>query len=353
MSKVPSISFVLPVEWWRASTLRPREFAERLVAAGGRAWLVIRDSKESEGAQPPAGVELVKVVDAPVKAYVQAVREAIAEQEPDYVYFLNPSGRAYLIARGGLPAKIIGDWEDWRVAWPFKWYKKLPLWYVDRWFRKRADVVVTVSAWLKGEFERRGRREVHYIPYAPMPADEPPDMPCPFDRPTAVYMGAMVGEWDQRVVLEAAARLKERGDEPAICLVGGGPELEPMRAWITEHGLTNVTMPGHLPRQAMLNHLRHAHVLLFPIRDTAANRARCPFKSFQYAQARRPVITCRVGEVARTLGEQAAYVDCTPAAFAEAMAQAMAEPRGADVDYGIEQHTWDDRFERLMAAVQH
>ena len=102
----------------------------------------------------------------------------------------------------------------------------------------------------------------------------------------------------------------------------------------------------------MFNHLRHAHALLFPIQDRPANWARCPFKVFQYAQARRPVITCSVGEVPQTLGNKATYIPCTAEAFADAIAQAVDQPTLPDVDYGVEQQNWDDRFARLLAALQ-
>src|SRR3954468_16055337 len=96
--------------------------------------------------------------------------------------------------------------------------------------------------------------------------------------------------------------------------------------------------------------LRFELVLQFPIRDTLANLTRCPSKTFAYAQARRPTVTNRVGEVAQVLGDNATYIECTPAAFARAIEQTMAGPL-ADVDYQVERQNWDDRAATLIRAL--
>ncbi len=96
--------------------------------------------------------------------------------------------------------------------------------------------------------------------------------------------------------------------------------------------------------------LRHAHALLFPIRDTILNRARCPSKTFAYAQARRPVITNRVGEVPEVLGERARYVEISAEGFERAMEEAMRERRD-DIDYNVEAHNWGARAQTLIDAL--
>jgi glycosyltransferase involved in cell wall biosynthesis len=97
-------------------------------------------------------------------------------------------------------------------------------------------------------------------------------------------------------------------------------------------------------------HLRNAHVLLFPIRSNPINLARCPAKTFAYAQARRPVITCRVGEVPEVLEDAPTYVAPTPEAFADAIESAMKQNL-PDVDYGVEKHNWGARAEKLLDAL--
>ena len=49
------------------------------------------------------------------------------------------------------------------------------------------------------------------------------------------------------------------------------------------------------------------------------------------------------------LKERGTYVDCTPQAFADAIADAMAKPNLPDVDYRLE--TWDARAQTLLEAL--
>ena len=110
-------------------------------------------------------------------------------------------------------------------------------------------------------------------------------------------------------------------------------------------------MPGFVSGDDLWRRLRHAHVLLFPIRQTILNLCRCPSKTFAYAQARRPVIANRVGEIPAVLGESAEYVDSTSEAFADAIDRAMSQPRHADIDYGVERHNWAARADVLVARL--
>jgi len=84
---------------------------------------------------------------------------------------------------------------------------------------------------------------------------------------------------------------------------------------------------------------------------TVLNMSRCPSKIFAYAQARRPVIATRVGELPEVLGEFPNYIEYSPRAYADAIAAAMAAPRGADVEYHVERHTYADRAQRLLDVL--
>jgi glycosyltransferase involved in cell wall biosynthesis len=78
------------------------------------------------------------------------------------------------------------------------------------------------------------------------------------------------------------------------------------------------------------------------------NLSRCPSKTYSYAQARRPVIVNRTGEIPEVLGDLATYVDCSPEAFANAIEVAMKTPALPDIDYGIERHKWGVRADQLL-----
>jgi glycosyltransferase involved in cell wall biosynthesis len=116
-------------------------------------------------------------------------------------------------------------------------------------------------------------------------------------------------------------------------------------------GLRNVFIHGFLPWADVWQHIRHASVLVFPIRDTQGNRMRCPAKTFAYMQAERPIVTNRVGEVAEVLRDLATYVEPTAEAFAAAVTASLAERR-PHVRYPLEDHTWQARTHGLLDAVR-
>jgi glycosyltransferase involved in cell wall biosynthesis len=192
--------------------------------------------------------------------------------------------------------------------------------------------------------------ETHYIPHAPY-FTEQPRVDSPFTEPTAVYMGNLIPAWDHDILFEAARVMKERGQSPPIAILGHGDEMEKYQAFVARHDLRNVRLAGYTTGVELWRHLRHAHVLLFPIRDTVLNRSRCPSKIFAYAQARRPLIANRVGELPQLLGELPVWVGESPEAFADAIAKHMSMPAPPDVEYRLEKHSWSDRAERLLAAL--
>ena len=190
--------------------------------------------------------------------------------------------------------------------------------FLDRWMRNHAYRRIVASKYLQREFEKQFHQDAAYIPYAGylQPFE---DGQSPFAEPTAVYMGNFYSAYDHDLLFEAAKILKLRGKMPKIALLGGGPDLEKWRSFVNEQGLTNISLPGFVSGEMLWRNLRHAQALLFPIRENLLNLCRCPSKTFAYAQARRPVIANRVGEVAEVLGERGTYVDCTAQGFADAI----------------------------------
>jgi glycosyltransferase involved in cell wall biosynthesis len=222
--------------------------------------------------------------------------------------------------------------------------------FLDRWLRRQATHRVVASRYLQNEFKRRFGMNAAYIPYAAY-LQPYPDGESPFSEPTAVYMGNLYPAYDHDIIFEAAMQLKAQNKTPRIKLLGHGPDLEKWRSFVQEHGMTNVEIAGFVRGEELWRNLRHAHVLLFPIRETLINLCRCPSKTFAYAQARRPVITNRVGEVAEVLGEKSTYIGFSPEAMAAALDQAMSASRAPDIDYEIQRQNWDERTDRLLGLI--
>ena len=217
--------------------------------------------------------------------------------------------------------------------------------------RRRAAVVLVASRYLQDQLRTRFGIDSVYIPYASYLQPQV-DGPSPFAVPTVVYMGNLFAAYDHDLIFDAARILKARGQAPPIKLLGHGPDEAVWRDYAKQHGLDNLNMAGFVRGEELWRNLRHAHVLLFPIRPTMTNLCRCPSKTFAYAQARRPVITNRVGEIEAVLGDRAEYVDCTPEAFADAIARAMESQALPDVNYHVEEHNWSARTEDLLKALE-
>jgi glycosyltransferase involved in cell wall biosynthesis len=69
----------------------------------------------------------------------------------------------------------------------------------------------------------------------------------------------------QTHLLEACAKLRERGRDPRCEFIGGGPDLEDLRAQAEALGIDDlVHFHGSLPRHEVVNTLHHADVLVAP-----------------------------------------------------------------------------------------
>jgi glycosyltransferase involved in cell wall biosynthesis len=333
-----------------ASLVRPRELGREMIARGVDVTYAVDDleyNRKSLNLDPKANV--VYTPASGKLAPLAARRRTLRDLKPDFVHVLNPAPKSTAVLWGS-NLRVIGDWDEWPAMRPHRLPRRLMERYLDHWLRHRSARAVVASRYLQDEFRRRFDLDAAYIPYATYLTDHPAT-PSPFTEPTAVYMGNLFHAYDHDLLFDAALRLKARGKTPRIALLGHGPDFEKWRAFVRDHGLANVDLPGFTTGADLWSRLRHAHVLLFPIRPTILNLARCPSKTFAYAQARRPVITNRVGEIPEVLGDRATYVDTTPDAFADALDSAMSQPTLPDVDYHVEQHTWSARADALLQAL--
>lgn len=275
-------------------------------------------------------------------------RRLLKNLAPDYVHVLSPSLSAWFALAAGNSIRVVSDWDEWFALRDMSPARRLIQQYLDHWLRTKSHRLIAASKYIQEQFKLQYGYDLTYIPHASF-QQEYPDGQSPFKQPTAVYMGNLYPAYDHDILFEAALLLKQRGQTPAMEIIAMGPEMDKWRKYIADHQLDNVTLPGYLHGQELWSHLRHAHVLLFPLRYSERNLCRCPGKTFFYAQVKRPVITTRVGEVPQTLRDLATYVECTPQAFADAIGQAMSQPVLPDVDYGLK--GWDEHARTLLRAL--
>ncbi len=335
-----------------AGLMRARDLGKALVRRGVRVSYVVDDNpvnRAFDRLDPAARVEFI--ADARRgPGQIGRRRAALKRLAPDYVEVLNPHVKTLLpLARLRGP-KVVAMWDEPPTMKPLGGARGLEARLSTRWLARRADVHLAATRTLREALRRRHGIDAAYMPHAAYLPEYPPTT-SPYDRPTLAYMGNLFPLWDHDVILHAARLLADAGKRPPVVLMGSGPDEAKWQAFLDQHRLDNVKLLGHTTGLDLWRRLRHAHALLFPIRETLTNLTRCPSKTFAYAQARRPTITNRVGEVAEVLGDAATYVDCTPEAFAAAMARAVETPDLPDVDYHVERQSWDLRADALLKIL--
>ena len=275
-------------------------------------------------------------------------RRIVKKINPDFVHFLNPfpSNTLTILNFNNL---IISDYDE---LWSERstGFQRHIFKICESITRQQADIVTVSSRHLQQYFQEKFNRESLYLPYATY-IENIEVGPNPFERPTAVYMGNLHHDGDHDILIDAWTILQSQGEAPDLCMIGGGLCLNDVKADIAAKGLTSVNIRGYLPVEDMWTALCHAHVLLFPIRDTIGNRMRCPSKTFAYMQAGRPIVTCRVGEVAEALGDQGIYVEPTAEAFAQKVRDLFYQSLD-NIPYDLDRHTWESRAKELMEAIE-
>lgn len=333
-----------------AAHIRPRHLGAELIERGHRVTYIVDDvpfNRTSLNLHPRANIAFVPKTRG--LGQVSSRRRVVREVNPDYMHLLNPYPKTSA-AMVGNDIPVIADWDEPPFIKHLGLVQNTLASSLTWWLRRRAVLHIACTKPLQEYMQQRWNIQPVYIPHAPY-LTQYPDGASPFTAPTFVYMGNYFPAWDHDILFEAALILKRRGIEPHMLFMGHGPDHEKWKSFVAEHGLSNVDAGGFTTGQDLWLRLRHAQVLLFPIRDNDMNRWRCPSKVFAYAQARRPIITSRIGEVPYMLGDLPIYIDSTPQAFADQMEKLMGQNL-SDVNYDLSKHSWSDRADRLLAAIR-
>lgn len=334
-----------------AGHIRPRQLGAQLLQLGHRVTYIVDDVPFNHtGMELHDRAEVAFVPDPRGIAQIGSRRRIIRQLHPDFIHVLNPHAKTFAALAGLKGMAAVADWDEPPFTKDLGPARNLMEACLTRWLRRRAILHIACTKPLHEYLQQRYRMRPVYIPHAPYLPDFP-DGDSPFTHPTYVYMGNYYALWDHDIIFHAALLLQRRGLSPPILLMGDGPDRPKWEAFVAQHDLHNVTIGGFFRGESLWRRLRHAHVLLFPIRPTDVNKWRCPSKVFAYAQARRPIITSRVGEIPFLLGKLPTYIDATPEAFADAIARTSGQPL-EDVNYHLENHSWSERGERLLAALQ-
>jgi glycosyltransferase involved in cell wall biosynthesis len=222
---------------------------------------------------------------------------------------------------------------------------------IEREVFARVDLVVATARPLEERARRAGARRVVYLPNAcePEPFAAPVD-PDPvlaaLGRPLAIYAGAIDHWFDTALVEETARRLPDWrfvliGPERGV----SGPRLS----------APNIHFLGPRPYAVLPACFAAADAGLVPFRLTPMTHAIHPIKVYEYLAAGLPVVATPMAETTAMQAPIALAEDA--GAFAAALEHARrrdaadaGSSRAARVLFA-RRHTWDDRFARLLDAL--
>ena len=295
-------------------------------------------------------------------------RALVKEICPDVVHLLGIGAKNVFTMTGHPSAPLfVPDFDELMSAK----MPSLPYGLAYKWLEKKAlnmsRYVICASSLLEEHLSSitGPSHRFLYLPYAYEPAwikqcrNRAEDIRREFrPKKLLVYMGTLWKAYQSDQAFRLADKMRNR-DDIAFLIVGGGPDYHANKEWVVRHGLTgSVHMTGHVDPSEVPAYLMASDVLLFPIEDTVANRARCPNKTFQYIGANRPIVTNRVGEVARHLGESAFYYDFNSLDdFETVVLRALDASDVYDGKGLMEKHTWSRRAEVyidwMQAALEH
>ncbi len=164
-------------------------------------------------------------------------------------------------------------------------------------------------------------------------------VPSP-DNKRFICVGRLSREKGQLLLVEAAARLKERGVEFEIVLVGDGELRSLIQDRIAQHGLeSSFRLLGWLDSKAVKQEILGSRALIVPSFIEGL-----PLAVMEALASRRPVISTRVGGIPELVEPGRCGWIISPGS-AESLAESMEEALGTPVD--VLAQMGDEGFERV------
>lgn len=208
-----------------------------------------------------------------------------------------------------------------------------------RWVYRRAALITVLSPGFKRLLMERGVPEAK-IEVVLNWADEsalgaataalPSTFPGP-NRFRVVFAGNMGAAQALDVVLDAARVLQSRGSRVAFVFLGGGVDVDRLRARAEALALGNVAFLPPVPMTEVGVYLAAADALLVHLRDDPLFRVTIPSKTQAYMAVGRPILLAVRGDAAALIEECGGGITVAPgdpeslAAAADALAALPAE----------------------------
>ncbi|HET7553539.1 MAG TPA: glycosyltransferase [Gemmatimonadaceae bacterium] len=199
----------------------------------------------------------------------RAARRALRDFRPDIVHshWWIPSGA--VAATLNTPFLVTSHGSDVRLL-----ENVPPARSLARRVLGRASAITTVSSFLAGDLRRFLPELRTPVEVLPMPLDvahfEKGRSEAKASPPRILYAGNLVQSKGVDVLIEAVARLRERGIDCELRILGEGPEREALEALSRRRGIANVvTFSPFVPQSAMPEEYGRSTVTVLPTRGNA------------------------------------------------------------------------------------
>ncbi len=243
------------------------------------------------------------------------IQRKLKELMPSFVYLT--SFNRHTLFRFPSKSKIILEHcELYSKYSDFSKFSNYLALFFEQWSLFRFDGLVMASRYLEKVFNRRKiifKREKLPMLYLPYAFSEElllkNDKLSRNDNFTVfVYLGSIRRSYGVFTILEAAKMLKKDTESFKVVLLGGGSDLEEVRAFVDKENLAiNVVVKGYVKEEDIPCYFSDADAFLSPMHDTIQDWARCPSKLYMYLPYKKPIITCKIGEPYETLGKEGLY----------------------------------------------
>ena len=243
---------------------------------------------------------------------------------------------------------------------------------VERWAYRNADCVAATTQAIIDAVIKRGvpRDKTFLLPngadleiFSPLPADNPISSEYNFgDRFVVMYSGLFGIKHSLEVLLEAAAKLRDRTDM-VFFLLGNGARKDALLQQVEEMKLKNVIFGDERVVGEVPSLLARADVCFAAVRPEPYPKKVISVKVFEYLACEKPVVGALSGESARVLDESGGGIVVPPGdsdATAEAILRLYQNPElrkrmGTTGRRYVDQHysrsAWAMRLEKRINAV--